>query len=72
MRHLIKRRIHAVDVVGDVALVAEDEVGLVVFEAAAFTDGAVEAAPTFLKYHFRHLVRKMPYDYIIILSGVKN
>ena len=43
--------------VGDVALVAEDQVGFVVLQAAALADGAVQAAPTFLEYHFRHLDR---------------
>jgi len=55
---MLQRRGHAVDVVRDVALVAEDQVGLVVLQAAPFADGAVQAPPAFLEYHFRHLKTK--------------
>jgi hypothetical protein len=59
LRYMLQRRGHAVDVVRDVALVAEDQVGLVVLQAAPFADGAVQAPPAFLEYHFRHLKTKI-------------
>ena len=52
LRHVIQRRIHAVDVVRDVALVAEQEAGLVVALTAALADGAVQTAPSLLQDHF--------------------
>ena len=48
-------RCEAVDMIRDVAFVAQDEIGLVALGAATFADGAVEASPALLKDHFRDL-----------------
>lgn len=44
MRHVIQRGIHAVNVVGDIAVVTEDKAGLVVALAAALAYGTVKAS----------------------------
>ena len=53
MGNLFQGRLHAIDMIRNIALVAEDEVGLVVLVAAAFADGAVETPPALLEYHLR-------------------
>lgn len=55
VRDVVEGRVHAVDVEGDVALVAEDEARLVVALAAALADGTVQAAPAFLEDYFGDL-----------------
>lgn len=55
VRHVVKRRIHAVDVEGNVALVAEDQARLVVALAAALADSAIQTAPAFLEDYFGDL-----------------
>lgn len=66
--HLLQRRVDAVNVVRDVALVAEDELVLVVRLAAAFAEGAVQAAPPLLQDHFRYLRKekgKKTFEYFV-------
>ena len=48
-------RVSAVDVVRDVAVIAEDQVGLVVLLAAALAHGSVQASPALLEDHLGHL-----------------
>ena len=55
LRHVIERRVHAVNVVRDVALVAQQETRLVVALTASFAHGAVQTPPALLQDHFRHL-----------------
>lgn len=50
--HVLQRRVHAVDVEGNVAVVAQNEAPLVVALAAAFAHGAVQAPPSFLQDYF--------------------
>lgn len=45
---------HAINVVRDITLIAQNEVGLVMLEAAALANGAVEASPSFLQNDFGH------------------
>ena len=44
--------------VGDITLVAQDNIGLVALGTAPLADGAVQAAPTLLKDHFCYLKTK--------------
>lgn len=55
LRHVVQRRIHAVNVVGDVALVAQEETGLVMTLATPFTHRTVQAAPALLQNDFGDL-----------------
>ena len=53
--HLVKRRIEAVDVVADVAVVAQKQATLVGRLAAALAHRAVQAAPALLQHDIAHL-----------------
>ena len=53
--HVVERRVHAVSVERDVALVAQDEATFVVLLAAALAHGAVQAAEAALQHHLVHL-----------------
>ena len=56
LRNVIQRRVHAVDVVGYVALVAQQQAALVVALAAALAHGAVQTPPALLQDHLRYLL----------------
>ena len=49
VRYLVQWRVRAIDVVGDVAVVAQDQVGLVVLLPASLADRAVQTAPALLE-----------------------
>lgn len=55
LRHVVQRRLHAVNVVRDVALVAQEQTGLVVTLATPFAHGTVQAAPALLQNDFGDL-----------------
>ncbi len=58
---VVERRVEAVDVVGDVALVAQDEARLVVRLAAALAHRAVQAPPPLVQDHLVDLQRCVKY-----------
>jgi len=55
LRYFVQRRIEAIDVEADVALVAQDQPTLVVRFAATLAHRAVQAAPAFLQHRLRYL-----------------
>lgn len=54
-RHILQRRVEAVGVVADVAVVAQQQPTLIGRLAAALADGALQAPPALLQHDLRHL-----------------
>ena len=50
--YVIQRRFHAVNVIGNVALVAQEKTGLVVTIATSFAHRTVKTSPSFLQNDF--------------------
>jgi hypothetical protein len=55
LRYVIQRRFHAVNVIGNVALVAQEETGLVVTIATSFAHRTVKTSPSFWPNDFSYL-----------------
>lgn len=54
-RHGLEGRVHAVDMVGDITVIAQSEPRIIITLPAALAYSAVQTTPPFRKDHLRHL-----------------
>ena len=55
LRDVVQWRIHAVNVKGNVTVIAEEETSFIMSLSTTFANCAVQTSPPFLQKHFRHL-----------------